>query len=469
MSAGDGRPVGAAAAPGTAAGPRPAGPQPADRAHPTTYLDPTTLPFPFCPGCGHGTILEALDRALVRRGVDPTRLVIVSDIGCSGLSDRHFASHALHGLHGRSVTYATGIKLADPGLEVVVLMGDGGCGIGGHHLVSAARRNIGVTVVVFDNLNYGMTGGQHSATTPPGAFTASTPLGQLERPMDICGTVLVNGATWVARTTTFHDDLEDLLAGALENDGFSLVDVWELCTAYYASTNRLGRKGMEELLRELDLPTGLLRRAPRPEHARAWRRHHAVLQGQEALPPRPLPVGFAGSLDRPAAWLLAGGAGKRIGSAASALAVGAVRSGLWAAQRSDYPVTVRTGHSVSEVVVSPERVTPASSAATAVVLDLFAEGHAAAARRLAGLTADARVYRAPDIPEVGSPARQRVLDFPSVPGYQRRKDRWALMGVAVALRDTGTYPVEALLEGLGPEERGAVEAALAAFPPEDGA
>ncbi|MFZ0493133.1 MAG: thiamine pyrophosphate-dependent enzyme, partial [Acidimicrobiia bacterium] len=116
--------------------------------------------YPFCPGCGHGSILDALDEALVKQQIDPAQLVIVSDIGCSGLSDQYFGTSAFHGLHGRSLTYATGIKLVRPDLHVVVIMGDGGTGIGGAHLLNAARRNIGLTLLVFNNLNYGMTGGQ---------------------------------------------------------------------------------------------------------------------------------------------------------------------------------------------------------------------------------------------------------------------------------------------------------------------
>ena len=95
-------------------------------------------PYPFCPGCGHSAILDRLDEALVRLQVDPSSVVLVSDIGCSGLSDQYFATNAFHGLHGRSITYATGIKLANPDLTVIVIMGDGGTGIGGAHLLSAA-------------------------------------------------------------------------------------------------------------------------------------------------------------------------------------------------------------------------------------------------------------------------------------------------------------------------------------------
>ena len=143
-------------------------------------------PYPFCPGCGHGSILDHLNAALLELELDPRQVVLVSDIGCAGLSDQYFSTNAFHGLHGRSVTYACGIKLARQDLHVVVLMGDGGTGIGGTHLLNAARRNIGVTVLVFNNMNFGMTGGQHSSTTPFGAATSTTPDGNLEAPLDIC-------------------------------------------------------------------------------------------------------------------------------------------------------------------------------------------------------------------------------------------------------------------------------------------
>ena len=164
-------------------------------------------PYPFCPGCGHGPVLDRLNEALVDVGSAPEDVVIVSDIGCSGLSDQYFATSAFHGLHGRSITYATGIKLANPELTVIVIMGDGGTGIGGTHLISAARRNIGITVLVMNNMNFGMTGGQHSTTTFENAVTSTTPGGNLEHPLDVCATVGVNGAAYVYRGTSFDEDL----------------------------------------------------------------------------------------------------------------------------------------------------------------------------------------------------------------------------------------------------------------------
>ncbi len=161
-------------------------------------------PLPFCPGCGHALILNHLDKALTRLQIPPTQTVIVTDIGCVGLSDQYFATNAFHGLHGRSIAYATGIKLANPDLHVIVLMGDGGAGIGGAHLINAARRNIGLTVLVFNNFNFGMTGGEHSVTTPHGAITATTRHGNPEYPLDICATVgeMVRVLSFAARPLT---------------------------------------------------------------------------------------------------------------------------------------------------------------------------------------------------------------------------------------------------------------------------
>lgn len=425
-----------------------------------TYLDQATLPFPFCPGCGHGTILEQLDAALVRMQIDPKKLVLVTDIGCSGLSDKFFTTHAFHGLHGRSVTYATGIKLANPDLHVVVLMGDGGCGIGGHHLINAARRNIGITVVVFNNMNYGMTGGQHSVSTPPMGITATTPLGQLERPMDIGQTVAVNGASFVARTTTFHADVADLMVRAMSNDGFSLLEVWELCTAYYAPTNKLSRKSMEGLLESLSFPSGVLVDQPRAEYTRGYRAQTAELLGQPAMPPRPLSARHTAALEVPQAWVIAGAAGKRIGSAAGALARGGVLSGLWATQRNDYPVTVRTGFSLSEVILSPAEVLFTGIPSPDVVLDLFPEGHGKVAARIRALGPGARVYRAPDVPQVETQAQVTTLDFASLKAFERKKESWPVMAVAAALRDTGAYPLDALREAAGSGSADAVEAGL---------
>ena len=233
--------------------------------------------YPFCPGCGHSGILDALNAALVERGTAPASVVIVSDIGCSGLSDQYFSTSAFHGLHGRSITYASGIKLARPDLDVVVVMGDGGTGIGGAHLINAARRNIGITVLVFNNMNFGMTGGQHSTTTPTGAITSTTPDGNLERPLDICGTAAVNGAGFVWRGTSFDQDLPDRIVEAMGSDGFALLDIWELCTAYFVRSNKYTRRSIARTIDELGFETGVLQHRPEtPEYTTALSNTAAV-------------------------------------------------------------------------------------------------------------------------------------------------------------------------------------------------
>jgi pyruvate/2-oxoacid:ferredoxin oxidoreductase beta subunit len=129
----------------------------------------TSRPPVFCPGCTHERIVHALDKAISLMGLAGNQIAIVSDIGCSGLFDTFFNTHAMHGLHGRALTYATGLKMARPELTVVVTMGDGGLGIGGAHLLAACRRNLNLTLLVLNNFNFGMTGGQCSATTPADA------------------------------------------------------------------------------------------------------------------------------------------------------------------------------------------------------------------------------------------------------------------------------------------------------------
>ena len=237
---------------------------------PDTYIEEGHLPYEFCPGCSHGKILQALSDSLKQQKLDPTEIVLVTDIGCVGLSDKYFITHAFHGLHGRSITYGSGIKMQNPNLHVVVLIGDGGCGIGGHHLLNAARTNTNVNVLVFNNFNFGMTGGQHSVTTPLDSVTATTSMGSTDAPMDIAGTAQVNGGGYIARATAFDKDLPSLITNAMQHDGFALLDIWELCTAYYVVRNDFGRKEMLEYMSSLNMSSGILQKTERPSHQTAY-------------------------------------------------------------------------------------------------------------------------------------------------------------------------------------------------------
>ena len=400
-----------------------------------------TSPYPFCPGCGHGMINDHLNKALVKLQLDPTQTVLVSDIGCVGLSDQYFTTSAFHGLHGRSVAYASGIKLARPDLKVIVQMGDGGCGIGGTHLINAARRNIGVTVLVFNNFNFGMTGGEHSVTTPTGGVTSTTRGGNLERPLDICATVAVNGASYVYRGTSFDKDLPDRIAEAIQNEGFSLLDIWELCTAYYVPNNDFSRKALMETITTLKLPTGVIHREERPEYAAEL---HRTAQEQRGQPPAPKPVEtkFAANLNRKANIVIAGSAGGKVRSSARLLGLAGMLCGLWAAQRDDYPVTVNTGHSVSEIVLSPQEIRYAGVPRPDVLLVVSENGYKKVTHHLPRLTADDWLFVTPEFANVeAGAARKVVLDL----GRVNRKNI-ALAAIAAALKATGYLPVESLQE-----------------------
>jgi 2-oxoglutarate ferredoxin oxidoreductase subunit beta len=144
----------------------------------------TSRPPVFCPGCSHERIVHSLEKAMARMGVAGSDVVIVSDIGCSGLFDTFFNTHAFHGLHGRALTYATGLKMARPDLKVIVTMGDGGLGIGGAHVLSTCRRNIDLTLLILNNFNYGMTGWAVLLHHPPGGrggVRVSQPAGKAHR------------------------------------------------------------------------------------------------------------------------------------------------------------------------------------------------------------------------------------------------------------------------------------------------
>ncbi len=397
-------------------------------------------PYPFCPGCGHGPILDALNEALMLRGRDPAQTVIVSDIGCSGLSDQYFTTSAFHGLHGRSITYASGIKLANPQLDVVVVMGDGGTGIGGTHLINAARRNIGITVLVFNNLNFGMTGGQHSTTTPVGAITPTTGYGNLEQPLDICSTVAVNGAGYVFRGTSFDNDLPERIAEAMGSGGFALLDVWELCTAYFVRNNKYSRRAIDATLGELNFATGVIQQMDRPEYAAAYRAQHAAHAGSPAPEPVPIATRFRAHLNRRHAIVFAGAAGGRVRSAARLAGRAAIASGLWAAQADDYPVTVKTGHSVSTLILSPDPIDHVGVTTPDTIVLLAPEGLAKAQPMLRRMTPAESVFAVGGLGSIDTAARLETIEFAERIG----KTDLALAAAAAVVAELDLFPVEAL-------------------------
>lgn len=206
------------------------------------------LPHIWCSGCGIGTALTCFISALLKSGLDLDKVVVVSGIGCTGRVAGYVCLDSFHTTHGRAIPFATGLKLANPELKVVVFSGDGDLvTIGGNHFIHAARRNIDMTVICVNNFNYGMTGGQAGATTPVGAVTTTTPYGNYEHPFNLPYLAAASGAVYVARWTVLHvRRLERAISEALAKRGFSFVEVVSPCPTNFGRRHKQ-RTGLDTL------------------------------------------------------------------------------------------------------------------------------------------------------------------------------------------------------------------------------
>lgn len=316
------------------------------------------LASPYCKGCSHGLVLRALGEALARANLRANDLAIVTDIGCVGLADEHFATpHTVHTTHGRSTAFATGLALAEQvlgagRLKPIVLIGDGGATIGISHLVNGALLNADVTVLVHNNFLFGMTGGQNSAFSPLEFITATTPAGNSTPPLDLARVLLACRAPFVARKLATDRDLAEVIARAILHPGFALVEILELCTAYATRWNPLTGAELKAVADRAGYELGILAEAPRPTFAANYRR-----QAESSARVQGPPVAeFLAELERPLRLVLAGTAGERVQTAASLLGRAAMLAGLEVTQKNDNPVTQGTGFSVSEVILSPEPI-----------------------------------------------------------------------------------------------------------------
>lgn len=255
------------------------------------YLRTELLPHFMCPGCGHGIALRALLWAVHERGIPKDRLAVVSGIGCSGRVGAYIDANTFHVTHGRPLAFATGLALARPDLEVLVITGDGDClAIGGNHLIHACRRNLNLTCLMFNNEIYGMTGGQVSPTTSGDRLTTTTPYGNSEPAFDACALAAAAGAGFVGRGMTLQTPaLKSLIAEAIAHRGFSFVEILSDCTEIFGRKNDLGsspemilrQKGsmkpdtygnvVDHPFRPNALRTGVLARNDRPEYGDTYR------------------------------------------------------------------------------------------------------------------------------------------------------------------------------------------------------
>jgi len=207
------------------------------------YLRQTKkFPNVWCSGCGIGIVMGALIRAIDRMGLAKDDVAVVSGIGCAGRMPVYLDFNTMHTTHGRALAFATGLKLAQPKLKVIVVMGDGDAlAIGGNHFIHSARRNIDLTAIVVNNSIYGMTGGQSSPTTPLSSRATTAPYGNVEPPFPVSELAIAAGATFVARSTVYHSvELDRYIERAIRKNGFSLVEAVSYCHTTFGRINKLG-------------------------------------------------------------------------------------------------------------------------------------------------------------------------------------------------------------------------------------
>lgn len=206
------------------------------------YLRERFFPHLWCAGCGHGMVLNGLIRAIEKLGMSKNEIVMVSGIGCSSRITGYVDFHTLHTIHGRALAFATGVKMSRPELNLIVPMGDGDAlAIGGNHFIHAARRNIDITAIVMNNRIYGMTGGQFSPLSGESVNATTAPFQTIDPSFDVVKLSQAAGATFVARTTSYHvKQIADIIRQAILHEGFSVVEILTQCPTYFGRKNKAG-------------------------------------------------------------------------------------------------------------------------------------------------------------------------------------------------------------------------------------
>ncbi len=254
------------------------------------YLRTDKMPTLWCWGCGDGVILKSVIRAIEKCGWDMDKVCVVSGIGCSGRFSSYINCNTVHTTHGRTVAYATGIKLANPDAHVICVAGDGdGLAIGGNHTIHGCRRNIDINFILINNFIYGLTNSQISPTTPQGMWCVSAQYGNIDPTFDACRLAEGAGATFVARETMLDPKkLEKVLVAGFQHKGFSFFDIMSNCHVNLGRKNKMGdamqnlawidsitinKKKYDELSEAEQLnkfPTGILKQVEAPEYCELY-------------------------------------------------------------------------------------------------------------------------------------------------------------------------------------------------------
>ncbi len=311
----------------------------------------STSELPYCKGCGHHLIARNTEEALKKTGLNPLDVILVTDIGCHGIIDKKFHTHTVHGLHGRSVALASGVTLGinDPSKKVIVYIGDGGATIGLQHIIEAAHRNFDMTVIIHNNMLYGMTGGQASGLTPCGFKTPTSPEGKPYSGYDLCRKANNVGASY-ARRIIGKGDFSDHLVEAIKTEGFSLLEVMEICPSYGVKFNP------DRKLKDIIEQAGLQMKLYSNKIRKRYRVHNCEKPPSLFKAAKEIKIEFQSELKEPITLILSGSAGGGVQLATELFAQAAIASGLQVSKKGSYPVTVGTGFSSSEIIISPDPI-----------------------------------------------------------------------------------------------------------------
>lgn len=306
--------------------------------------------LPFCKGCGHDLIAKNTAKALEKWGRSPLDVIMVTDIGCHGIIDKALNTHTVHGLHGRSAALAAGISFALSGSDkkIIVFIGDGGATIGLQHIIEASRMNLNITIIIHNNMLYGMTGGQTSGLTPAGFNTTTATGGNTFSAHDICALTHTAGASLSMRIMGIGDYSDRIYEGLL-TDGCSVIEVVEICPSYGVKLNP-GRK-LSEIMEGTGHREGAWYNERKGYIPASMQSTRDLISNLDIVMPR-----YVTDTKTPCSVVITGSAGEGVQLAASILSRAAMLSGLHVTQKGSYPVTVGVGFSTAEVNISPYEI-----------------------------------------------------------------------------------------------------------------
>jgi pyruvate/2-oxoacid:ferredoxin oxidoreductase beta subunit/Pyruvate/2-oxoacid:ferredoxin oxidoreductase gamma subunit len=391
--------------------------------------------LPFCKGCGHSTIANNTEKALTKLGLNPLDVILVTDIGCHGIIDKSFNTHTVHGLHGRSVALGSGVSagLMHPGKKVIVFLGDGGATIGMQHIIDAAHNGYNMTVVIHNNMLYGMTGGQPSEYTPMGFKTPTKPGGSTKFAYDICKIVAAAGAPYVRRILGIGD-ISDALAEAFGRPGFSLVEVMEICPSYGVKSNP--EMKLSKVVENAGLATTVIADIPAETYVTNLREGLPSLISSDNV----IPAEAGNSLSGELRVMFCGSAGEGTQVAAELLAVAGIRAGLQVTKKGSYPVTVGVGFSSSEVILSPDEINYTGTVAPDFMIVTSQEG-LDYGRKAAGRMKSGKIFLDESLepPVTGA----EVVRFPFREKVGGRNA--SFMGLFYFVNASGSFPLQVMV------------------------